>query len=173
MIGFGSLGLCPNAPPKGFPIGPGIAIVAVSCAVAIPTLHLPSSATGGGRLRSLWKPSGANPLSFAWIVRILSLTAPFVVQFFPAGTGSGSRRRSSRNNPHFYPPIPFFRACFPPPAHILAMTPGCIQMFTIPAADFRHLNPAGKRFSSLCEISKKFVYQVLTKRLQRSIIFVW
>ena len=117
----------------------------------------------------------AQPLSFTWTVRILSLTAPpfFVVQFFPAGTGSGSRRRSSRNNPHFYPPIPFFRACFPPPAHILAMTPGCIQMFTIPAADFRHLNPAGKRFSSLCETSKKFVYQVLTKRRQRSIIVVW
>ena len=44
-MAFTSLGLCPNAPPKGFPI-------------------------------ALWKPSGANPLSFAWIVRILSLTAP-------------------------------------------------------------------------------------------------
>ena len=78
-MAFLSLGLCPNAPPKGFPIDPGIAIVAASCSFAIPTLRPPSSRTACGGLRSLWKPSGANPLSFAWIVRILSLTAPFLI----------------------------------------------------------------------------------------------
>ena len=92
------------------------------------------------------------------------------MQFFPAGNGSGSRRRGSRNNLRFCPPIPFLHACFPPFPHILTMTPGGAQMFTIPAAEFRHLPPAAKKISSLCETSKKFVYQVLTKRRRRSII---
>ena len=51
------MGLCPITPQKGFPIGPGIAIVAACCSFTIPTLRMLVSATGGSMLRSLWKPS--------------------------------------------------------------------------------------------------------------------
>ena len=72
ITGSFELGLCAFAPPKGFTIGPEIAIVAASCSFEIPTFRLSFSRAAGGRLRPLWKPSGANPLHFCRNI----LTAP-------------------------------------------------------------------------------------------------
>ena len=72
ITGSFELGLCAFAPPKGFPIGPEIAIVAASCSFEIPTFRLPFSRAAGGRLRPLWKPSGTHPLHFCR----KTLTAP-------------------------------------------------------------------------------------------------